>query len=123
MGCFDTFIFQAPLFCPVCGAVHEDVQSKSHGSNMYTYRVGDVVTGSERYEIAQLEMYCGVGRGQEPRKCENLREKMFGNKYYPSTVYVLIEDHKFIGVAPTRNLAELIGALPDDVEDYYYYNY
>lgn len=122
MGCFDTFIFQGPLYCPICGAIHLDIQSKSHGSQMYTYRIGDKVRGAERYEIAELEYYCTCA-SVPTNNCDDLKEKLFGSKYFASTVYILIEDYRFKGVSPTRGLAERIGNLPDDVEDYYFNSY
>ena len=44
MGMFDTLVFPEPIACVECGTQVPSTQTKSLGSTLETYRVGDVVS-------------------------------------------------------------------------------
>jgi Zn finger protein HypA/HybF involved in hydrogenase expression len=61
MGMFDTFIFDAPIQCSECGAAIVSTQSKSFGSLLDTYRVGDVIRDCRiRIGVVEEQCWCAV---------------------------------------------------------------
>ena len=57
MGMFDTFIFDSPITCSECGEPIVSTQSKSFGSLLDTYRVGDAIRDC-RIRIGVVEELC-----------------------------------------------------------------
>lgn len=94
MGLFDTFIFDTPLPCPVCGAAVKSVQSKAFGCSLDYLRVGDALSDSGiRLGIVEEELYCDSCRGQQ------------GDKRAP--VFLVIWHGIFAGAYATMREAEV----------------
>jgi len=66
MGLYDTFVFEKPFPCPVCGASIKSVQSKSFGCLIETYRVGDAIADCGiRIGVIEESLYCDSCRGPQ----------------------------------------------------------
>lgn len=70
MGMFDTLVFPEPIDCEHCGGAVPSTQTKSLGSTLDTYRVGDVVSADGvTTGVLTEELYC------EP--CRKFEQKIY----------------------------------------------
>lgn len=70
MGLYDTFIFDKPLPCPVCGSPIKSLQSKAFGCSLDYLRVGDALRDCGiRLGVVEEDLYCDdCGGPQESPK-------------------------------------------------------
>jgi hypothetical protein len=116
MGMYNTFLFKNALYCPICGEEQDEIQSHDYGQSCKFYKCNDLVDNvSKEYngnEICAENIYC-FGKNHD-KKINDLLE--FSSPIY---FYIVIKNYRYIGVMPSRDLAETLLGLD---EDEYYFN-
>ena len=76
MGVYDSFKCQRILYCPYCGKNFKDeyVQSKSFGSDLYNYKVGDIIEWCKDNDIPN--MIVGVFLYHWNDECDKIRKEI-----------------------------------------------
>ena len=125
MGIFDTFKFGIPLYCPLCGNKHEDIQCKEYSNTLAYYQIGDIVLDvNDKYkgnEIREEDLIC-FDENDYGTTCKDIQKSLFRDDHtwrHPIYFYIVIKDYKYIGVMPSLYLAEKLIGLE---EDEYYLN-
>jgi hypothetical protein len=110
MGMYDTFLFKNPIFCPICGEKHMDVQSKLLSCDLKEFKIGSRIK-EYKNAILREELIC-FGKTHN----DNLHKLIESNFSYPIFVFIVIDNHKFIGVYPSDYMAYFM--ISGDEDDY-----